>query len=249
MTDTNIPGERYPMVRTRLTRRLVSEERMAESLAYLFLNLQRYTLLVEVQRSERDSKISKLQDPDIILFEHDPLQVRNKIDPRLLKAHSISILATTADRGTARIEVTDRTVYRWKDTPEISRVIEEFNNQLKSGTRPTRALIRTYSFGAVYWTLAMVLLAGVILSHYGSAGVISANIIVVCSIAYFIIDAIIIWRSKALRIWPKELTRDWALPKLVSIHLIRLSAETRRLLFVGIVTAIVTAIITRLLGG
>jgi len=133
MVDHNIAEQRDVKVRTQLTRRLVTEDCMAEGLASLLSAMKRYTLLIE--RSKRDPQTGKAQLPEIILFESDPPLLRGKLDSRLLSAQTIRIFVSTEDRGTAIINLTERQVYRWKGTPEISQAIDTFDSYLKAGAR------------------------------------------------------------------------------------------------------------------
>jgi hypothetical protein len=223
-----------PKLRSELTRQLASEECVRQSLKYLLANLKRYTLLIEGTGNELR--------PQVILTEEEAWpSLGNVIDPRLLTARHITILATTKDRGTAEIDLTTRYVITWVRSQEISDLVESFNKRLKSGTR--WGFIRQYSSNSVYLILTSAFLIGLGIANLnGNVTLIFWTLCVV----YLVIDFTIVRLSGPLRIWPQQL-KNSKRPRLWQAPRFRISKSSWQLVWTSVLTGIVVLLIERFL--
>jgi hypothetical protein len=81
---------------------------VAKALEELLANLARYTLLI--RRSTFSAETIESDNPNVVIFENEPITLDGKIDDRLLRAKQVTLIATAQDRGTAKIDLTSRTV-------------------------------------------------------------------------------------------------------------------------------------------
>ena len=214
---------------------------MARSLKYLFSHLKRYTLLIE-------GTGDKLR-PQIILTEKEPWPLSGDVlDHRLWKARHVSLLATTEDRGTARIDFTARRVHSWAKSQQIYDIIESFNDSLERDAH--WRFIRRRSLVPFLYTIVLFLL-GVDLATNDSHETRTTGIFLLIAsfiaALYLIIEYIITGPSAPLGVWPKRSTGVFRHPKMWIPRSLAISSESRRLLWTGAVTAIMGAILAHLL--
>jgi hypothetical protein len=238
MTETN-PIEQQPepppkLRPTQLSKRLVSEECMRQSLKYVLANLKRYTLLI-------DGTGNDLR-PQIILTEEEPWPILgDTIDARLLTARRVTILATTKDRGTALIDLTARCAYRWVRSKEIRDVVESFDNHLKSGAR--WRFIQRRSGSDVYFILLCLFVIGIVIIGLVNSAI--AFAFWATCIAYLIVESVIIRLSGPLLIWPMQLPES-VRPKLWQVPRLRISRTSWQLIWTSLLTCVVGGIIVGL---
>ena len=240
MTETNRvekqPGPPPKLEPTRLRQCLVSEECMRHSLKYLLANLKRYTLLIEGTGNDLR--------PQIILTEEEPWpSLDDTIDTRLLTARHITILATTKDRGTALIDLTARSVYRWVRSEEIRNLVETFDNRLKSGAR--WRFIQQRSGTDIYFILIALFIMGLVL--YSLTSNIITFVFWAVSATYLIIEFTIVRLSGPLRIWPGQI-RESARPKLWQVPRLRIARTSWQLIWTSLLTCVAGGIIVALVG-
>src|ERR1035441_283572 len=206
-----------------LTNRLVSIESVAAGLEELLSKLLRYTVIIK--RPGFSWETGRFQSAEIVLFEDEKLINNNVLDPRILKAKRVVFILTSKDRGVASLDLKSRQIQYWAHTPELSNLIAEFNDQLLRGARSNDIQYDQWALTAsvvIFVALLLLILMAVILG------------------------LVRIWASPLL-IWPEGLTpRSF----LQVIHKIRISVTLRgniNNIIVGVVTASVVLIITKLL--
>jgi hypothetical protein len=237
---------------------------MTEGLAELFAALKRVTVIVT--RSSFNWEIGQAQAPNLALFEDEQLIVDKIIDPRLLRAKRVVILATASDGGTAMLDLTGRSVQMLADTSEIRRVVSSFNGHL---LRNSRSKWLTAAGG---WTLSLLPLAAIFIGYIVDTIVNPRNrraiydvntnqkvgkfqpdiwllsfarvmlVILAVGIVLALVIGIIRARSGPLRIWPDGLTTKTALR---GLYRMRVALPSNAAPFT---IAVVAAILGALLG-
>src|ERR1017187_458805 len=250
-----------------LTNRLVSIESVAAGLEELLSKLLRYTVIIK--RPGFSWETGRFQSAEIVLFEDEKLINNNVLDPRILKAKRVVFILTSKDRGVASLDLKSRQIQYWAHTPELSNLIAEFNDQLLRGARS-----RWFTPGAITALIVVPFFAFFmppiidifsnpkirhIVFHAKSSSndiqydqwALTASVVIFVALLLLILMAVIlglvrIWASPLL-IWPEGLTpRSF----LQVIHKICISVTLRgniNNIIVGVVTASVVLIITKLL--
>jgi hypothetical protein len=267
MTERNDSVTR-PKPGKELTRRLANAESMAKGLEQFLAGLRRYTILIKRPGFSWDS--GQFQSTDLTLYEDSKLIADGVIDPRLLKARQVVLIATAPDGGTAKINLTSRRVEILAGTSDLYKLLKTLNTQLLHNAR-SRWLTAGGSWALVIlpgiligtlFALDSVINPGIRHAVYGNnakeassgpppdkwtvhaaLGLLPFWLLAVVSA---IVVALVVARSGALRIWPKSLTIKSILQ---AIYQIRVSgALSRNLLFiiVSIVSAVIGGVVTAL---
>jgi hypothetical protein len=253
---------------TALTHRLVTLESMAEALDGLLAGMRRYTLVIKRPAFSWDT--GEFRSPNLVLHEDEKLITEGSIDPRLLKARQIVLLGTVPDGGTAKINLTSRTVEILAATQGLYKLIKSCNTQLERGAKswwitaggawlmtflPVLPLVLVYFLDSVTnpkIRYAMYVNSKASRPPYDSWANHLADVILVLWLAVIFVALIIgfiVLLSRPLGIWPKSLTgKPWR----QILYQVRSSgAIPRNALFVvvsimsAVIGGIVTAIISK----
>lgn len=262
---------RKPRVRRsrgQFTKRLVSEEGMADALRYLLSDVQQYMLIVN--RAAINSDSGESQDASIAFSESDPPLLEDSLDARLKHSRRIIAILMLNDGGVAKIDLTRRSWEIWITSPSVRERLRTFKRKLRAVAHSWLITIDSGVLiaGFPIWSIALLFFAWSFsskktryevwstknggkksswplwLQHYES-------IIYKLWPIFILIGAaicVIVLLSGGLKIWPRYLSR---------ISFQRASYEVRSNLaipqnlnaplFVGLAGAIVGAVITVLL--
>ena len=261
--ETNLP--RPPVVKS-LTRRLATPESMAEGLAEFLTGLKRYTVVIKRPGFSWDS--GQFQTTDLTLYEDEKLVENEIIDPRLLKARRVTLIATATDGGTAKIDLTARSVDTLANSPDLSKLLRSLNNSLLKNARPRWI---TYSGGAALFFLPILLF---ILDIFAEMLIdpkwrhlntnvpnvkypptdkwtlligIAILILWIVTIIAAIIIMLVVSRSGPLRIWPASLTVKALFQTLYRIRLSGAIPRNALFVIVTILGAVIGSVLTALL--
>lgn len=253
-------GDRNATVRARLTMRLVTPTSMARGLERLAADLPRVTVII--RRSKYDRETAKFQAPYLTLFEGEQLVVDGSIDPRLLKARHVTLIGTTQDGGTARIDLTSRVVQTWASTAGLKEAIDSFNNELIKGARSrwfTGVAAAAMLVSIVPALLALSAIDGIVNPKVGRiiysgkfnspgttapfdvwavrSGVVVFFLWLLLCIAAAII-MITIAQARPLRIWPVGLSLRSIIQTAYRIRFSTTLRQDRRSIIVGVITGL-----------
>jgi hypothetical protein len=251
----------------RLTGRLVSEEAMNDALRYLLEDCQRYMLIVNRSIINPDSGES--QDPSVILSDDNPPLLSESLDARLKRSRQVIIVLVQKDGGVAKIDLTARRWEVWIKSATLPRKIRVFNKKLASGAR-TRVL--TAATG--WWIITLPLWATFLLflgwslstsqrrhevwgSSHGSktpwpGWIVHFETTMLSLWPLWVICAVVIWlvviMGGGLRIWPRYLSSNSLQRAAFQVRSnFVLPQNLNAPLFVGVVCAVLSALITYLL--
>jgi hypothetical protein len=239
---------------------------MAKGLDGLLSNLLRYTIIIKRPSFSWDT--GRFQSAKLVLFEDEKVVEDGLIDPRLVKAKQVTLIAISRDRGIARINLTTRQVQYLAYSPGLSGLMLKFANDLLSGARS-----RWFTPGAA--------LAAFIIPFFGLIAVPFVDILVNPHLRHLVtmpnepkqlpydhwttaagLAILVIWLFMALvagylglvrvwagplLLWPKNLTLRSILGIVYRIRISTTLRENTTTVLVSVITALVVFVITKLL--
>jgi hypothetical protein len=241
---------------------------MAKALEGLLAGLLRCTILIKRPSFSWDS--GQFQSTDVVLFEDSQLVVDGVIDPRLLKARQVVLLATAPDFGTAKVNLTSRRVEILSGSPDLYKLLKSFDAQLSQSARSkwissggswALVILPGLLIGALFFVDSLVN-PGIRHAFYSSNSATNSSgpppdkwtIQAAVGLLPFWLAAVIsatmvalvVARSGPLRIWPKGLTMKSLVQAMYQIR--ASGALSRNLLFiiVSLISAVVGGIVTAL---
>jgi hypothetical protein len=244
---------------------------MAQGLADFLAGLKRYTVIVKRPGFSWDS--GQFQTTDLTLYEDEKLVENGVIDPRLLKARRVTLIATAPDGGTAKIDLTSRSVVTFANSLDLNRLLKSLNNQL---LKKARSRWITYGRSAALFFLPILLffinyttdtLINPKLRHsvYSTSKASNSNsnsppldkwtvqvniaillLWIIATIAAIII-MIVVSRSGPLRIWPTSLTVKALFQTAYRIRISGSISRNALFVFISIFSAVIGAVLTAIL--
>lgn len=259
---------RPPLVKS-LTRRLATPESMAEGLAEFLGSLKRYTVVIRRPGFSWDS--GQFQTTDLTLYEDEKLVENGVIDPRLLKARRVTLIATASDGGTASVDLTSRSIVTFANSSDLSRLLRSFNDRLLKNAR-SRWITYGGSAALIFLPLLLFLvdvIAETLIDpkwrqyvwgnertsnvkapptdkwtvHIGIAILILWFVTIIAAI----IIMLVVSRSGPLRIWPASLTVKALFQTLYRIRISGAIPRNALFVIVSVFSAVIGAVLTALL--
>lgn len=236
---------------------------MRAALSELLADTKRYMIIIKLPRVNWET--GKSQHTQLTLFEGDPVELGEAIDPRLLRARRVSIILADDSNGVLEINITRRTWRILQDSSALRDKLIDFNSQLISGRRtrfisPGWACIVLFSPAWGIFLAALVFLLGTTAGRkfVGSQSNVPtppvpdwvhnmALTLVVCwpfFICIFLAMFAIISSSGALLVWPNSLTMNSVAEALYRVRTNLFTLVNTIALVIGIAAAFFGALFT-----